>query len=100
MLGQAGFDPPGAVQGFGEPVLAAMRFVGDDHDVAPVGEHLVAVAVGTRAELLDGGEDDPAGGTRQQRPQMGAGLGFLWCCMRGSANPRQPVSSNSGPKMK
>ena len=43
-----------------EVVLAAVRLVGDDHDVAPLGEHRVAVALLLGQELLDGGEDHAA----------------------------------------
>ena len=48
-----------------EVVLAAVRLVGDDDDVAPVREHRVAVALLLGEELLDGGEDDAA----RRRPQ-------------------------------
>ena len=39
-----------------EIVLAAVRFVGDDHDVTPVREHRMAVALLLRKKLVDGGE--------------------------------------------
>ena len=55
-----------------EVVLAAVRLVGDDDDVAPVGEHRVPVALLLGKELLDGGEHDAAGGDRELRPQVGA----------------------------
>jgi hypothetical protein len=58
-----------------EVVLAAVRLVGDDHDVASVGERRVAVAPLLGQELLDRGEDDPASlAVLQQLPQVGAAL--------------------------
>ena len=55
-----------------EVVLAAVRLVGDDDDVAPVREHRVAVALLLGEELLDRGEDHAAGGDRELRAQVGA----------------------------
>ena len=55
-----------------EVVLAAVRLVGDDDDVAPVGEHRVAVALLLGEELLDGGEHHAAGGDRELGAQVGA----------------------------
>ena len=43
-----------------EVVLAAVRLVGNDDDVAPIGEPRVAVALLLREELLDGGEHHAA----------------------------------------
>ena len=43
-----------------EVVLAAVRLVGDHHDVAPLGERRVPVALLLREELVDGGEDHAA----------------------------------------
>ena len=57
-----------------EVVLAAVRLVGDDDDVAPVGEHRMAVALLLGEELLDGGEDHAAGGHLQLLAQVGAAL--------------------------
>ena len=48
-----------------EAVLAAVCLVGDDDDVAAVGEHRVFGFAGLGRELLDGGEHDAAGGTGQ-----------------------------------
>ena len=45
-----------------EIVLAAVRFVGDDDDVAAVGEHRVPVAFLFREEFLDSREHHAAGG--------------------------------------
>ncbi len=57
-----------------EVVLAAVRLVGDHHDVAPVGEHRVAVAlVGIGEELLHGGEDHAAGARLQKLAQVRRG---------------------------
>jgi len=43
-------------------VLRAVCFIGDHDDVVAVGEHREAVFIFTGHELLDGGEDDAAGG--------------------------------------
>ena len=55
-----------------EVVLAAVRLVGDDDDVAPVREHRVPVALLLGEELLNGGEHHAAGGDRELRAQVGA----------------------------
>ena len=55
-----------------EVVLAAVRFVGDDHNVAPLGEQRVAVALLFGEEFLDDGEHHAAGFHRQPGAQ---GLG-------------------------
>ena len=44
-----------------EVVLAAVGLIGDDHDVAAVGERRMAVASLLGEELLDGGEDHASG---------------------------------------
>ena len=46
-----------------EVVLAAVRLVGDHHDVAALGEHRMPVALVFREELVDGGEDHAAAAT-------------------------------------
>ena len=48
-----------------EAVLGAVGFVGDNDDVFPFGEGFVDIAF-FRLELLDGGEDDAAGGDFEQ----------------------------------
>ena len=53
-----------------EIVLAAVRFVGDDHDVAPVREHRMAVALLLRQKLLDGGEHHAACSHRKELAQV------------------------------
>ena len=55
-----------------EVVLAAVRLVGDDDDVAPLGQHRVTVALLLGEELLDRREHDAAGGDRELRAQIGA----------------------------
>ena len=58
-----------------EAVLAAVRLVANDHDVAPVGEHREHVLVLAGREFLDGGEDDAARRpVRQQLSKRGAGV--------------------------
>ena len=59
-----------------EVVLAAVRFVGDDHDVAPLGKRRVPVTLLLGQELLDGGKYHPARGHRQQLAQVGPALGL------------------------
>ena len=60
-------------------ILRAMCFVGDDHNVVPVGEYRVGIFILAGHELLDGRENDAAG-----RPitQLGAqvlpGVGLHW----------------------
>ena len=49
-----------------EAVLGAVGFVGDDDDVVALGQDREAVLVLAGHELLDGGEDDAAGGTVAQ----------------------------------
>ena len=55
-----------------EVVLAAVRLVGDDDDVAPVREHRMPVASLLGEELLDGREHHAAGGDGELRAQIGA----------------------------
>lgn len=57
-----------------EVVLGGMRFVGDHDDIAPVGEHGVAVAFLFREELVNGREDHATRGDRQQLAQVRAAL--------------------------
>jgi len=45
-----------------EAVLAAVGLVGDEYDVAAVGEEGIPFFVAFGRELLDGGEDNAAGG--------------------------------------
>ena len=59
-----------------EVVLAAVRLVGDHHDVAALGERRVPVALLLGEELLDGREHHAARGDRQQLPQVRAALGL------------------------
>ena len=59
-----------------EVVLAAVRLVGDDDDVAPPGQRGVRVASVFRVELLDRGEHHAARGDRQLLAQVGAALGL------------------------
>lgn len=40
------------IQRLSEAILASMRFVGHDDDVAPVGQHRVGIAILTGSELL------------------------------------------------
>ena len=54
-----------------EVVLAAVGLVGDDHDVAPVRQHGVGVALLLGVELLDRGEDDAPGIHRELAAQIG-----------------------------
>ena len=70
-----------SVEGLAEAILAAVRLVGDHHNVATVSEHRVAVAVFARCELLQRGEDDAARGALELGSQVGAGRrlhGRLW----------------------
>src|ERR1035437_7221919 len=53
-------------------VLAAVRFVGDDDDVAPVREHRVPVTPLFRKELLNRAEHHAAGGDCELGPQVGS----------------------------
>src|SRR6266508_283909 len=53
-----------------------MGFVGDDDDVAAVREEWEAGAALVGEELLDGGEDDAAGGDGEKLFQMIAVLGL------------------------
>ena len=57
-----------------EVVLAAMRLVGDDHDVAALRQQRVAVALLLGEELLDGGEHHAARLDREFRAQIGPAL--------------------------
>ena len=58
-------------------VLAAVRLVGDHHDVAPIGELRVSVAPLLGQELLDGGKDHPTClPALKQLAQLGAALGL------------------------
>ena len=54
-----------------EVVLAAVRLVGDDDDVAPLREHRVPVAFLLGEELLDRGEHHAARGDGELRAQVG-----------------------------
>ena len=54
-----------------EVVLAAVRLVGDHHDVAPLREQRVPVAFLLGEEFLDCGEDHAAGLHRELRAQIG-----------------------------
>jgi hypothetical protein len=58
-----------------EAVLGAVGFVGDDDDVAPIGEFFVNVAFGG-LKFLDGGEDDAAGGDFEQVFELVAVFGL------------------------
>ena len=44
-----------------ETILAAVRLVGDDDDIAAVGQQREILFAGRRREFLQSGEDDPAG---------------------------------------
>ena len=57
-----------------EVVLAAVRLVCDDDDVAALGERGVRVPLLLREELLDGSEDDAPGLDRQFAAQVGTAL--------------------------
>jgi hypothetical protein len=46
----------------GEALVAAVRLVGDDDDIAPLREHQVAVAVLFKKELVVDGDDEAARG--------------------------------------
>ncbi len=62
-----------------EVVLAALRLVGDHHDVTPLGQCrgvLLRAPVLLEEELLDGGEDHPARRHAQLRGQVRAALGL------------------------
>ena len=59
-----------------EVVLAAVRFVGDDDDVAPIREHRVPVSALLGEELLNGGEHHTPGGDRELLAQVGAVSGL------------------------
>ena len=53
-----------------------MGFIGNDHDVAPLGKQRIGIAFVLREELLDGGEDDPAGGHLEQFAQVSSAFGL------------------------
>ena len=53
-----------------------MRLVGDDDDIAAVGQNRIIGCAGFRRELLQGREDHAAGWAIQQFPQMVAVLGL------------------------
>ena len=57
-----------------EVVLAAMRLVGNDDDVAPLREQRMPVAFLVGKELLDRREHDAARLDREPRAQVGAAL--------------------------
>ena len=59
-----------------EVVLAAVGLVGDHHDVAPVRQHRMAVALLLGEELLDGREHHAAGGDGELGAQVGPVLGL------------------------
>ena len=59
-----------------EIVLAAVRLVGDDDNVAPRGERQVTVLLFPREEFVDGGEYDAARLDAEQAAQVGAALGL------------------------
>ena len=51
-------------------VLAAVRFVGHHHHIAPLAQPGIAPAALFREKLLDGGKDDPARGHGEQLSQI------------------------------
>jgi hypothetical protein len=53
-----------------EIVLAPVRFVGNDDDVAPVGQQRMLAALFIGKEFLDGGEHHAAAGDVEQLAQM------------------------------
>ena len=59
-----------------EVVLTAVGFIGDDHDVAPLGQDRVGVPFLIGEELLDGGEHHPARFHRQFAAQVGPACGL------------------------
>ena len=59
-----------------EIVLTAMGLIGNDHDVAALGERRVAIALFFGEELLDGGEHHASGSHREPVAQVGSALGL------------------------
>ena len=59
-----------------EVVLAAVRLVGDHHDVAALRQRGVAVALLVRQELVDGREHYAAHFDREELAQLCAALGL------------------------
>ncbi len=59
-----------------EVVLAAVRLVGDHHDIAPLGKRRVSVALLLGKELVNGGEHHPARRYAEQPAQVRAALGL------------------------
>ena len=70
-LGQRIAHVPG--EAVNEVVLVPVRFVGDDHDVAPVGEQRVLAAFFIGKEFLNGDEYYDAAGHIQQLAQQRTG---------------------------
>ena len=57
-----------------EIVLAAVRFIGDDDDVAPVGKQRMLAAFFIGKEFLNRGEHHPAGSGLKEVPKLGTVL--------------------------
>src|SRR5438045_6501681 len=55
---------------FRQPVLAAMRFIGNDNEIAPGRKGWVHDFRFTQLKLLDRRENDLASLAREQRPQL------------------------------
>ena len=71
VFGEAVADLTGrAVQTRLETVLAAVRFVRDHHDIAPVAQQRIDRFPRGRRELVNGREDHPAGGAVQRLAQV------------------------------
>src|SRR5439155_10740811 len=75
-LGQRIAHVPG--EAVNEIVLAAMRFVGDDDDIAPVGKQRMLAAFFVGKEFLTGGEHHAAAGDVEQLAQMLPALRLDW----------------------
>ena len=73
-VGQRVARVPG--EAINEVILAALRLVGDHHDVAPRRQGAPCLPALLEEELLDGGEDHPARRHPQLRGQVGAALGL------------------------
>jgi hypothetical protein len=69
-VGQRVAHVPG--EAIDEVILAAVRFVGDDDDVAPLREHGMPVALLFGQEFLDGGKDHAARRHGEPGTQIGA----------------------------
>ena len=74
-----------------EVVLAAVGFVGDDHDVPPVRQERVLVLAFGREELLDRREDHAAGGRLSAVPADAPGSSACTGCCRSSSWHRANV---------